>query len=51
MRRVLLASLALLLGSCIGLRVVVVDSAFREPSNVAVYFTVDTAGGEPVRCV
>jgi hypothetical protein len=25
-----------------------VDSAFQRPSNVAVYFTVDTAGGDPV---
>jgi hypothetical protein len=48
MRRALIATSALLLASCIGLRVVVVDSAYREPSNVAVYFTVDTASGEPV---
>lgn len=31
-----------------GLRVTLVDAAHREPSNVAMYFTVDTSGGEPV---
>ncbi|MBX3275894.1 MAG: VWA domain-containing protein [Sandaracinaceae bacterium] len=41
-------SLALLLAGCGGLRLAVVDSAYRPPSNVAVYFTVDTASGEPV---
>jgi hypothetical protein len=46
-RRSVLALFALLVG-CTGLRVVMVDSAFRRPSNVAVYFTVDTAGGDPV---
>ena len=44
---VLLAS-ALALVGCGGLRLTLVDSAFRRPSNVAVYFTVDTAGGDPV---
>jgi hypothetical protein len=43
-----LGLLGLALSSCIGLRLTVVDSAFRAPSNVAVYFTVDTASGEPV---
>ncbi|AKF05622.1 hypothetical protein DB32_002771 [Sandaracinus amylolyticus] len=33
---------------CGGLRVAMVDSAYQRPSNVAVYFTVDTAGGDPV---
>ena len=33
---------------CGGLRVAMVDSAYQRPSNVAVYFTVDTATGEPV---
>lgn len=33
---------------CGGLRVSMVDSAYQRPSNVAVYFTVDTATGEPV---
>jgi hypothetical protein len=41
-------ALALLSLGCGGLRVAMVDSAFQRPSNVAVYFTVDTAGGEPV---
>ncbi len=33
---------------CGGLSLSMVDSAYRRPSNVAVYFTVDTAGGSPV---
>lgn len=40
--------LALTLAGCGGLRLSMVDSAYRTPSNVAVYFTVDTASGEPV---
>lgn len=48
MRRRTLALFALALTGCIGLRLTPVDSAFQRPSNVAVYFTVDTAGGEPV---
>jgi len=40
--------LALALVSCGGLRLSLVDSAFRRPSNVAVYFTVDHADGTPV---
>jgi len=43
-----LASLAILLSGCAGLQLSMVDSAYRAPSNVAVYFTVDTNGGEPV---
>jgi hypothetical protein len=39
---------ALALGGCVGLRLTTVDSAYREPSNVAVYFTVDAANGDPV---
>lgn len=31
-----------------GLRLTLVDAAHRAPSNVAMYFTVDTSGGEPV---
>lgn len=42
----LLASLAI--AGCGGLRLTLVDSAHRRPSNVAVYFTVDTFGGDPV---
>jgi hypothetical protein len=33
---------------CAGLKLQLVDSSVRKPSNVAVYFTVDTRGGEPV---
>jgi hypothetical protein len=36
------------LAGCGGLSVNMVDSAYQRPSNVAVYFTVDTAGGDPV---
>jgi hypothetical protein len=36
------------LGGCGGLKLQLVDGAVRHPSNVAVYFTVDTKGGEPV---
>ena len=31
-----------------GLKLQLVDASVRKPSNVAVYFTVDTHGGEPV---
>jgi hypothetical protein len=48
MRRILSTVLVLGLAACGGLRLVVVDSAYQRPSNVAVYFTVDTASGEPV---
>lgn len=43
-----LAFLAILFAGCGGLRLSMVDSAHRPPSNVAVYFTVDTSGGDPV---
>jgi len=33
---------------CAGLKLQLVDSSVRKPSNVAVYFTVDTRSGEPV---
>jgi von Willebrand factor type A domain len=33
---------------CAGLKLQLVDASVRRPSNVAVYFTVDTRGGEPV---
>jgi hypothetical protein len=33
---------------CAGLNLRLVDASVRRPSNVAVYFTVDTKGGEPV---
>src|SRR4051812_31261861 len=35
-------------GGCAGLKLQLVDSSVRKPSNVAVYFTVDTRGGQPV---
>src|SRR5438552_11118644 len=35
-------------GACGGLKLQLVDASVRKPSNVAVYFTVDTTGGEPV---
>ena len=44
-----LAVAALLIASgCAGLRPRLVDASVQKPSNVAVYFTVDTRGGEPV---
>lgn len=43
-----IAVLAIALTGCTGLRVAMVDSAYQRPSNVAVYFTVDSATGEPV---
>jgi hypothetical protein len=47
MRRLsLFAALGLL--SCSGLRPQLIDSSVQKPSNVAVYFTVDTASGKPV---
>lgn len=33
---------------CGGLKLQLVDASVRKPSNVAVYFTVDTSGGQPV---
>ena len=33
---------------CTGLRLQPVDASVRKPSNVAVYFTVDTTSGQPV---
>ncbi len=44
----LVCSAAVGLAGCIGLRLTVVDSASQRPSNVAVYFTVDAANGDPV---
>lgn len=43
------AILSLLLGcSSRGLRLVLIDASVQRPSNIAVYFTVDTEEGEPV---
>ncbi len=41
---------ALLAGGCggSGLRLSLIDASAQRPSNVAVYFTVDTSGGDPV---
>jgi hypothetical protein len=36
------------LAGCAGLKLQLVDASVRRPSNVAVYFTVDTRGGQPV---
>ena len=40
--------LSLQVGCGAGLDLTLVDSAYRRPSNVAVFFTVDTSSGEPV---
>lgn len=39
---------AAVLTGCSGLRPQLIDHSVQKPSNVAVYFTVDTAGGAPV---
>ncbi len=45
----LAAAASLLVASgCTGLRLQMVDKSVQRPSNVAVYFTVDTTRGEPV---
>ena len=44
---VLLPAMALL-GGCAGLRLQMVDRSVQRPSNIAVYFTVDTTHGDPV---
>jgi hypothetical protein len=41
-------ALAIVGAGCVGLRLQLVDASVRRPSNVAVYFTVDTNRGEPV---
>lgn len=46
-QNVSIAAAAISVG-CGGLRVAMVDSAYQRPSNVAVYFTVDSATGDPV---
>ncbi len=42
------ASLLLLLGGCAGLQLTPIKTAQQRPSNVAVYFKVQTEGGDPV---
>ena len=43
-----LVGLACLLGCGGGLRLTPIDASVQKPSNVAVYFTVETANGDPV---
>jgi hypothetical protein len=43
-----LFSLVVMVGCGAGLRVSLVDSAYQQPSNVAVFFSVDDARGDPV---
>jgi hypothetical protein len=40
--------IAALTAGCAGLNLRLVDASVRKPSNVAVYFTVDTRSGQPV---
>lgn len=44
----LLPALALALSGCAGLQLTLVDAAHGPPSNVAVFFAVDTRAGDPV---
>jgi hypothetical protein len=46
--KTLVSLLVALTTGCVGLRLTLVDSASNRPSNVAVYFTVDAANGDPV---
>jgi len=39
---------SLFLGACSGLRLNLIDHSAKQPSNVALYFTVDRANGDPV---
>jgi len=43
-----LLAIALAGAGCSGLKLQLVDASVQKPSNVCVYFTVDTAKGEPV---
>jgi hypothetical protein len=47
-RSLLCASIAILPSGCAGLDVRMVDRSVQKPSNIAVYFTVDTTRGDPV---
>lgn len=47
MKRILLAAVLCCVG-CAGLNPRLVEASVQKPSNVAVYFTVDTSQGEPV---
>jgi hypothetical protein len=44
----LLWACALLGSGCVGLNLQMVDRSVQKPSNIAVYFTVDTTRGDPV---
>ncbi|MBL8950919.1 MAG: VWA domain-containing protein [Myxococcaceae bacterium] len=46
--RILAVVVVLLVTGCAGLTPRLVDASVQKPSNVAVYFTVDTRDGEPV---
>lgn len=41
-------ALVLAVAGCAGLKPQLVDATVQKPSNVAVYFTVDTSAGDPV---
>jgi hypothetical protein len=45
---ILLIAANVSLTGCAGLKLNLVDASVQEPSNIAVYFTVDTRKGEPV---
>jgi hypothetical protein len=47
-RSFLFLALAASLSSCAGLKLQMVDRSVQRPSNIAVYFTVDTTRGDPV---
>jgi hypothetical protein len=44
----LVSCLVLLASGCVGLNLQMVDRSVQRPSNIAVYFTVDTTRGDPV---
>src|SRR5450759_902329 len=46
--RPLLVTCATLVAGCAGLKLQMVDRSVQRPSNIAVYFTVDTTRGDPV---
>jgi uncharacterized protein YegL len=46
--RPLLVACATLVAGCAGLKLQMVDRSVQRPSNIAVYFTVDTTHGDPV---
>jgi hypothetical protein len=43
-----LTLLGILTGGCAGLRLNLIDASVRKPSNIAIYFTVDTTDDQPV---